>query len=191
MKALKYIACATFLFMTGASYASTVTPIIGNYGNVFPTLTEQNITSVASGSSPWYVTFDLLTTANVSLGTEGYSTYTGLTYPPLNVTAIRLVTLDGTNVQFGTDTFSKNPFPDPITQLVVANNLSAGQYALEINGVSTSSTPNVITRIQVLALTSVPVPAAAWLFVSALAGLGLIGKSAVGLEKLDISIRSV
>lgn len=180
---MKYIACvATWLLTANIGYASIVTPIQADYGNVFPTLTEQNIDVFrTTDPAPWYVSFNLLANADVKLGVQALPPGTGNSV--FNPTAIRLVTLDGDNVQFGTDTFSVNPFPDPITQLVVADNLPVGHYALEVSGSGnrffvdtfgvTHDSTDFTTRLQVAA---VPVPAAIWLFGTTLFGLLGIGK---------------
>jgi hypothetical protein len=184
MKTFKLIFIITlWLFFGRFSYAAIVSPIQADYGNVFPTLTEQNVDVYRTvDPAPWYVSFNLLATADVRLGVQALPPDVGV----FNPTAIRLVTLDGTNVQFGTDTFSKNPFPDPITQLVVADNLSAGHYALEVSGTGNRThltfagiqdVADFTTRLQVLTPSAVPAPAAVWLFGSALVGLLSIGKS--------------
>jgi len=99
-----------------------------------------------------------------------------------NVTAIRLVTIDGDNVAFGTDTFD-NPFASDIDRLVSVDGLGAGQYALEVSGVGnrtqqgfgTFDVSDFWVRLRVTPPSAVPVPAAAWLFASGL--MGLIGVS--------------
>jgi hypothetical protein len=139
-----------------------VSPIVNDYGNVFPTLTEVNLDNYRTGDpAPWYVSFNLLTTANVALG--------ALSYPPFYVTAIRLVTIDGSNVSFGTDTFT-NPFISKIDRLVVADALSAGEYALEVSGSGNRTSgifdaSDFMVRLQV---SQVPIPGAVWLLGSGL-----------------------
>lgn len=163
--------------------AMPVTPVVNNYGNVFPTLTEVSLdTFITADPAPWYVTFNLLATADVKLGTLSQTTSNdGSSF---NVTSIRLVTNDGDNVAFGTDTFD-NPFASDIDRLVTVDGLSAGEYALEVSGVGnrTAKSPRFTpfdvsdfwVRLQVTPPSAVPVPAAAWLFASGL--LGLIGIS--------------
>jgi hypothetical protein len=127
-------ACAmAFGLSMSAAQAATVEPIQDAFSNVFPTLTEQSLNVFRSAApSPWYTSFDLLTKADVKLG--------ALTLPGgFDLTSIRLVTLDGANVAFGTDTFPVSPFSNPIEALVVANALPAGQYALEVSGSGNST----------------------------------------------------
>jgi len=79
---------------------------------------------------------------------------------------MRLVTFDGGNVAFGTNTFTGNPFSDDITQLAIANNLPIGHYAIEISGTGNrilSSQPfqdatDFITTLQVTTVNAVPEP---------------------------------
>jgi len=180
MKALKIMACVIVWFCSAnAGNAAIVTPIQADYGNVFPTLTEQNMDVYrSSGPAPWYVSFNLLANSDVKLGVQALPADVGAFSP----SAIRLVNLAGDNVRFGSDTFV-NPFPHPITHLVAVNNLPAGKYALEVSGsgnrthltfAGIQDVADFTTRLQV---TAVPVPAAIWLFGSALIGLLGIGKS--------------
>jgi hypothetical protein len=169
---------AAFLLAASNATAATVSPIQGAFGNVFPTLVNQIMDVYRSSSSgPWYVSFNLLANADVNLGALGLSR-SG--YGTFDITSIRLVTIDGDNVQFGTDVVPNNPFPAPIDQLVVANALSPGMYALEVSGSGDRRAPNgtggsfdatdFTVRLQVLPAT-VPVPAASALLLSALFGL--------------------
>ena len=159
-KLLKVVVTMLLLMAYQHSDAALVSPIVNDYGNVFPTLTEVNLDNYRTGDpAPWYVSFNLLTTADVKLGT--------LSYPGFYVTAIRLVTIDGSNVSFGTDTFT-NPFISSIDRLVVADALSAGEYALEVSGSGDRFGLDFITRLQV---SQVPIPGALWLFGSGLIGL--------------------
>ena len=165
LKLLKVVVTMLLLLGFQPSDAALVSPIVNDYGNVFPTLTEVNLNNFRTGDpAPWYVSFNLLTTADVKLGT--------LSYSPFSATAIRLVTIDGSNVAFGTDTFI-NPFISPIDNLVVADALSAGKYALEVSGsgnrtIGTRDASDFMVRLQV---SQVPIPGALWLFGSGLIGL--------------------
>jgi hypothetical protein len=180
MKTLKLVFIVTlWLFFGHFGYPAIVSPIQIDYGNVFPMLTEQNVDNYrTTDPAPWYVSFNLLANADVKLGVQAPPPYVGVFIP----TTIRLVTLDGTNVQFGTDAFSKNPFPDPITRLVVANNLSAGHHALEVSrsrthkGLTFSGIQDEVGFTARPKVTAGTMPAAVWLFGSALVGLLGIGK---------------
>lgn len=171
------IACGLTLQAVNAGAA--VSPIVDDYGNVAPTLTEQNLENVfrTSDPAPWYVTFNLLTEANVALGVLALPrSNDGSVFDP---SFIRIVTFDqGKDVADGTDTFI-NPFPDPIDHLVVANHLAAGKYALEVNGSENRTVdtgfgvirdaPDFTARLQV---TPIPEPET---YALMLAGLGLVG----------------
>jgi len=183
MKMLCMVVLMWFLSGLQMVYAIPVSPIVNDYGNVFPTLTEANLDVVISADpAPWYVAFDLLATADVKLGTLSFtSSNNGSGF---NVTAIRLVTIDGDNVAFGTDTFD-NPFLNPIDRLVSVDRLSAGQYALEVSGVGnrtqlsfggTFDASDFRVRLQVTPPSTIPVPAAVWLFASGLVGLTGVGR---------------
>ena len=157
LKLLKVVVTMLLLLGFQPSDAALVSPIVNDYGNVFPTLTEVNLNNFRTGDpAPWYVSFNLLTTADVKLGT--------LSYPGFYVTAIRLVTIDGSNVSFGTDTFT-NPFISSIDRLVVADALSAGKYALEVSGSGDRRDVDFTSRLQV---SQVPIPGAVWLLGSGL-----------------------
>ena len=128
------ISVASLLATTNA--AAVVSPIVADYGEVFPTLIEQNLSVFRNADpAPWYVSFNLLADANVKLGVQELPAVSipGGTVASFDVTAIRIVTINGLNVAFGTDSFV-NPFPDPIVALVVANALPAGRYALAVSG---------------------------------------------------------
>jgi len=169
LKHLLAISVTVYLLALQAASAA-VTPVQANFGNVFPTLTDQRLEVFRSAADPpWYVTFNLLAQADVTLGV--------LALPPSNIgavfdlTSIRVVRDDGSNVQFGTDTFSHNPFPEAVEQLVSVNDLPAGKYALEVSGSGTrinnfgEHLPDFAVHLQV-----VPEPEA---YVFLLAGLSL------------------
>ena len=86
----------------------------------------------STGPAPWYTAFDLLTTANVKLGVDEHP-------GGFNLTSIRLATLDGGHVAFGTDTFADNPFSNHIDAFVGVDDLPAGQYALAVSGSGNST----------------------------------------------------
>src|SRR5262249_17724575 len=139
-----------FLGAAGAAKAD-VAPIVAAYGDVFPTLTEQNLAVNRDASAgPWFVTFNLLTQADVKLGALELTSSSSF-----NLTSIRIVAIDGTTVCFGTDTFPKNPFPDPIQQLCATNALPPGLYALAVSGSGDTcdffgcSLPDFMVRLQV------------------------------------------
>jgi len=172
-------------FLSGLQmvYAIPVSPIVNNYGNVFPTLNEVSLdTFISPNPAPWYVTFNLLATADVTLGTLSQTVSNNGS--AFNVTAMRLVTIEGDNVAFGTDVFD-NPFDSDIDRLVSVNGLSAGQYALEVSGVGnrtqnlnfrTVEASDFWVRLRVTPPSAIPVPAAVWLFASGLVGLIGIGR---------------
>jgi len=151
----------------------TVGAIQNAYGNVFPTLTEQGLSVYRTATAgPWYTSFNLLADADVKLGVLGVGGF--------NLTSIRLVTLGGANVAFGTDTFTDNPFSNPIEALVVANALPAGQYALEVSGSGNNTNifgdqPDFGVRLQVMPTAPVPEPET---YALMLAGLGIVGCAA-------------
>ena len=86
---------------------------------------------------------------------------------------MRLVTIEGADVADGTNIIPVNPFPEAITQLVVANNLPAHEYAIEINGSGNNfnafgDLPDFVTRLNVAA--AIPEPE---IYFMVLAGIGL------------------
>lgn len=105
-----------------------VDPVRNAFGNVFPTLKEQSLNVFRDTThTTWYTRFDLLAKGDVTVG--------AVSLPGgFDMTSIRLVTADGANVAFGTDTFGTNPFANPIEALVAANGLSPGQYAVAVSG---------------------------------------------------------
>ena len=173
---------ATCVIACGLTYTATaaaeVSPTVADYGDISPILTERNLENVSRtlDPAPWYVSFNLTNDANVALGV--------LALPPTNggtvfdPSFIRIVTFEeGNLVASGTDTFT-NPFPDPI-DLLVAAPLSAGRYALEVNGSGNRTeqligpvvvdVPDFTVRLQVM---PIPEPET---YAMLLAGLGLIG----------------
>ena len=133
--------------------AVVVSPIVNDYLNVFPVLNEANLTSFRTADNvPWYVTFNLLAPAVVNVGVIATSRGRLLAchYHYLD----RLIDLDNGRVIFGTDTFSKNPFPHPISHLIPAGLIDDGHYAIEINGSGNRTdrfgdSADFITRLQV------------------------------------------
>jgi PEP-CTERM motif len=174
MAAICVIACG----LTYTATAAAVSPTVADYGDVSPILTERNLENVfrTYDPAPWYVSFNLTDEANVALGVRAF--------PPANAgtvldpSFIRIVTFEeGIPVANGTDTFT-NPFADPI-DLLVAAPLSAGKYALEVNGFGNRTeqligpviidAPDFTARLQVM---PIPEPET---YAMLLAGLGLIG----------------
>ncbi len=134
MKIKLLIACTIVLLsVIKAANATDVEPIQQKYGNIFPEISHQTLDVYRSLDidGPWYVSFDLLAPANVKIGAYAFR---GTQLCCFNVSSIRIVTIDGDNVAFGTDVVSENPFPEPIDHLVIINNLAAGHYALEVSG---------------------------------------------------------
>lgn len=154
---------------------TTITSPQGAYGNVFPTLSGQNLTAYR-GTGPSIVTFNLLAQANVKLGALGLGSGSQGSF--YDLTSIRLLDINGQHVKFGTDTFSTNPFTQPIEALVVADGLEPGKYALELSGYGDrisctpycGDAPDFTVRLQVTP--AVPEPEA---YALMLAGLGLLG----------------
>ncbi|MCU7933433.1 MAG: VPLPA-CTERM sorting domain-containing protein [Candidatus Thiodiazotropha sp. (ex Dulcina madagascariensis)] len=157
------------LFFLGSpqAYAAIASPVVNDYGDVFPTLSDVALSSSrTSDDAPWYVRFNLLAPANVAIGIDGRSYFGTFT-----VTSIRITEFDDDtqNIAFGTDSFTTNPFdPNPIDQLVFANNLAPNTYALAVSGSGDASGTDFITHLQVK---PVPLPAGVWLFMSGLLGL--------------------
>jgi len=156
-----------------------VTPL-STWGNVFPVLSGQSLTLArGAGSGPSYVSFNLLADAKVKLGALGLGAGSSGSY--FDLTSIRLVAMDGDNVQFGTDTFTDNPFAQPIEALVDIAHLPAGQYALEVSGSGNriSCTPfcgdaaDFTVRLQVMPL-PVPEPTAVAMLLAGLAVVGMV-----------------
>lgn len=173
----------TFVFLTAAwsiSNAATVSPIQDGYGEVFPGVISavRAFRPSGDGSTTFYVDFDLVESANVVAGVDGLSDFRG----SFNVTSMRIVTIEGDNVAFGSATFSDNPFPLPVDYLATADALSVGKYALAISGTGDaigtfgSSPIDVEDVLTGLIVTAVPLPAAAWLLASGVFGLAWFGR---------------
>ena len=166
-----------FLAMSGVTQSAVTA--LGSYGNVFPTVTEANITLFESGDAPWYVTFNLVETANVKIGAIALPSVQSGGFV---LSAIRIVTGDGNSVPgvASTDSFT-NPFADPIERLSFKDLLAPGLYALEING-SGNSVVNgcgrvcdgldFTVRLQVTPVTAVPEFASAATLLAGLVAMG-------------------
>ncbi|EHR72386.1 hypothetical protein BurJ1DRAFT_3579 [Burkholderiales bacterium JOSHI_001] len=150
--------------------------LLANYGNVFPTLTQRDLTvGLSAGSGPWYVGFNLLAPATVNLGALGLGAGSNGSF--FDLSAVRIVGMDGRHVAFGTDTFVGNPFRDPVEALVSVPVLEPGAYAVEFSGAGNRvlCTPfcgdaaDLVLRLQVT--TAVDEPAAALMLLGGLAGL--------------------
>lgn len=136
MKIKLLIVCSIVLFsMINVTNAAEVDPIQSSYGNIFPELADQTLEVFRSTdiSGPWYVRFELLSPADVIVGAHAFTSTSGR-FCCFNITSIRLVTIDGKNVAFGTDIITDESFSGPIDHLVIANNLAVGQYAIEVSG---------------------------------------------------------
>ena len=173
--AVIYIFC-----ICGKANGAIVIPVVQDYGDVFPTLSDVVLQANRTSSNPpWFVRFNLLTAADVGLGVRGVSSGTFGTF---TVTSLRITPFDDATqtIAFGTDTFSVNPFSSPIDQLVLAPNLALGTYALAVSGTGDVNTiADFFVHLQVMPPTAVPVPAAAYLFVSGILGLIVIGRKTI------------
>jgi hypothetical protein len=154
------------------TYAAIADPVVANYGDVFPGLTDVQLrVDRAASAAPWFVRFNLLTPANVILGVNGIEGCVGC-QGSFSLTSIRVTTFedDTRNIAFGTDSFTDNPFDrSTIDQLVYANNLAPDVYVLAVSGSGNiRNFPEFITHLQV---NPVPLPAAVWLFISGMIGL--------------------
>jgi hypothetical protein len=163
------------LLFVGSSqtYGAIASPVVADYGPVGGSISNVSIPVWRNAEpAPWYVTFELNETSNVSLGAQGISDGYGTFY----LTGLRLTEYDDdtVNIAFGTDSFTTNPFePSAIQQLLVANNLAPNRYALAVSGYSDRNGADFYTRLHV---EPVPLPAAAWLFASGLIGMFAVRK---------------
>lgn len=163
------------LLFVGSSqtFGAIASPIVADYGQVGGYISNISIPVARTGDpAPWFVTFELMETSNITLGARGLSDGSGTFY----LTGLRLTEFedDTVNIAFGTDSFTSNPFePDVIDQLLVADNLAPNRYALAVSGVGDRYGADFYTRLSV---EPVPLPAAAWLFASGLIGLFTIRK---------------
>jgi hypothetical protein len=156
----------------------TVGPVQADFGNVFPTLTEQSLSVYRGSGSTWYASFNLLASANVNVGALGFGAGNNGSY--FDLTSIRLVDAAGGHVAFGTDVIDASPFPSPIEALVSAPMLPAGRYAIEVSGSGDRTHcspycgdwPDFALRLQVAP--PVPEPGAAALLAAGLAVLQLM-----------------
>ncbi len=164
------------LSVSSQAYAAIASPVVQNYGDVFPYLSDVVLGAKRTNvDGPWFVKFNLLTPADIAIGVKGIS----VNNSAFTVTSIRLVEFGNSSdiIAFGTNVFPPNPFfPTPIDQLVLAPNLAAGTYALAVSGSGFVSNiypafPDFVTHLNVLP--SVPLPSSVWLLGSSL--LGLIG----------------
>jgi len=182
-----YKSVIIFLFgVWGQANGTIVSPVVQDYGDVFPTLSDVVLnTNRTSDDGPWFVRFNMLTSGDVAMGVKGTNaTASGV----FTLTSIRITEFDNSSntIAFGSDTFSSNPFSDPIDQLVLAPALAMGTYALAVSGTGNVNTlfPDFVVHLQVLPPSSVPVPAAFWLF-----GSGLIGFIGMRKNQLLSSIK--
>ncbi len=150
---LKYFAAsyAVLAFMLSLPIANAdinVAHKVNGYGNLFPTLINDSLASSRNSlDPPWYVTFDLTQRANVDIGVLGLTDSSGNAF---HLTSTRLVTVAGADVADGTNIVPVNPFPEPITQLIVAHDVPIGSYAIEVSGSGDSIlTADFITRVNV------------------------------------------
>ena len=163
----------TIIFVLGISsqaYGAAAAPVVQNYGDVFPTLSDVVLgANRTSANGPWFVEFNLLTTADIAIGVKSNGLAT-----PFTVTSTRISEFNNSShtIAFGTDTFATNPFSVPIDQLVLAPNLAAGTYALAVSGSGDNTNgADFFTHLKVLPPSSVPLPASVWLLGSSLLGL--------------------
>lgn len=154
------------------TYATIASPVVQNYGDVFPSLYDVVLgANRTNADAPWFVKFNLLTSADIAMGVKGNTNELASSF---HVTSIRLVEFSNSSniIAFGSNVFPSNPFPSPIDQLVLAPNLKAGTYALAVSGSGDNPfSVDFFTHLNVLH--SVPLPSSVWLLGSSL--LGLIG----------------
>ena len=169
------IAMIFILGLSSQAYEAVASPVVQNYGDVFPTLSDVVLgADRTSANGPWFVGFNLLTPADIAIGVKD----AGVGGTIFTVTSIRLAEFNNSSntIAFGTDTFATNPFSVPINQLVLAPNLAAGTYALAVSGSGDNIySADFYTHLKVTPASAsvVPLPASVWLLGSSL--LGLIG----------------
>jgi hypothetical protein len=128
----------------GRAYTRTkVSPIVGDYGNVGPILSEQNLENVfrTEDSAPWYVSFNLTKEENVALGVLALPSSHFNYGPAFDLSFLRIVTFaDGRRKKADNFIISK------ILSLILAAILSIGpgfvlpvfaqthSYILDTNG---------------------------------------------------------
>lgn len=162
MKKMSSIVCAVALFsLNNVTVAAPVDPILLSYGDVFPTLFNQNLKVFRSKDTPgpWYVSFNLLDTADVKIGAHAFTSKPTFGTCCFVISSIRLVMIGGGHVWGG---LADNPFPDSTDFTRSYNDLPPGRYAIEVsgsgdrhNGSSTNNAVDFVTRLSVLPATPV------------------------------------
>lgn len=184
MRSIVFFSVFIGIGLVSNARAVTVNPIVGGFGTTFPTITQTTIEISrdypSNDPGEWFADFTLVATADVSLGAFALSPF--FSSPQATLTNIRLMTVDGDNVAFGTDIFD-NPFPDSVERLVTVDSLAPGTYALGVSGSGNryqqffdlartrQDRTDFGVRLQVLPPTAVPIPGAGLLFLSAIASL--------------------
>jgi hypothetical protein len=171
--------CIIALLGNSNTFAAIADPVIADYGDVFPGLTNVQLgVNRPTEGGPWFVRFNLLAPADVAIGVNGHGSCLGCR-GSFTLTSIRITDFDDDtqNIAFGTDSFTDNPFStSSIEQLVIAENLTPDVYVLAVSGSGNiSGVTDFSTHLQVSA---VPLPAAAWLFISGLIGLATVRREA-------------
>lgn len=159
MKSLGIRAIAIFLLLGSFQlHAAVVSPVIGDYQDVFPELNNSVLAlDIGSLDGPWFVRFNLLVAADVTFGVRGISDSWG----SFTVTGVRITEFDDSSVSiaFGTDNILVNPFePNPIDHMVTAKSLAAGTYALAVSGSGNRLAGDFFTHLKVTAASNTPVP---------------------------------
>lgn len=168
------VSVVVWLFSVNTSYAAVVSPIQADFGDVLPTYLG-SVDVFRSNASASYVSFNLLTTADIFLEVQALPGGSGLGLSPAFIpTALRLTTLNGADVQVGTST------------AVTVTSLQAGHYALEVTGTGNRELwgpghqdwdlADFNVQLHVSPPTSVPLPAAIWLYGSAITVLAGFAK---------------
>lgn len=176
----------TLALMLGLSsshaHAFTVSPILNSFGDQGATtaLSEISRNGRRDGIAGdlFFITINLLEPATLTLGA------TNIVGSPFvqccfQISSIRLTDGDGNFIKFGTNSFSQNPFTQPIQFLLEATGLSAGEYAVAVSGTGNTDTqrlgnwaPSDDFTVRLLTA-QVPEPGTAMLL-----GLGLLSTSA-------------